>query len=221
VATIRSVMRFGGRAARCSALVLTLAALLGLPSPGGAKPVMSEAQCIVQDVQCTDKCDSKGVFEKLCYAICDAKLKACRDQVPSGPPDVRVGGNKAPVSTRFPDGRPASGVPCGPTRGDGRKVACGTTTGLGSTTNLGGTATGTRGGTATGANRGGGVMSGSTMSGATMPPGTSGGPGSVTAVTSNPTLNPTLPSTGGAFGSTKTGLGAGPIAGGIINGRKP
>jgi hypothetical protein len=101
----------------------------------------------------------------------------------------------------------------GPTRGDGRKVAGGTITGLGNTTNLGGTATGTRGGTATGANMGGGVMFGSTM-----PAGTKGGAGSVTAVTSNPTLNPT----GGAFGVSRIGLGAGPIAGGINNnGRKP
>jgi hypothetical protein len=89
---------------------------------------------------------------------------------------------------------------------------------LGSTTKLGGTSTGTRGGTATGANMGGGVMFGSTMNGGTTPAGTKGGAGSVTAVTSNPTLNPT----GGAFGVSRIGLGAGPIAGGINNnGRKP
>jgi hypothetical protein len=101
----------------------------------------------------------------------------------------------------------------GPTRGDGRKVAGGTITGLGSTTNFGGTATGTRGGAATGANMGGGVMFGSSM-----PAGTKGGAGSVTAV-APVTSNPALLSTGGALGSTRTGLGAGPIAG-SINGRK-
>jgi hypothetical protein len=92
---------------------------------------------------------------------------------------------------------------------------------LANTTKPGGRATGPSGGTATGASKGGGVMSGSMMSGATMPPGTRGGPGSVTAATSNPTLNPTLLSTGGALGATKTGVSTGPIVGGIINGRKP
>jgi hypothetical protein len=89
---------------------------------------------------------------------------------------------------------------------------------LGSTTKLGGTSTATIGGTATGASKVGGVMFGSTMGGGTTPAGTKSGAGSVTAVTSNPTLNPT----GGAFGVSRIGLGAGPIAGGINNnGRKP
>lgn len=115
MATIRNAMRFGGRPASCSALVLTLAALVGLPSPGEARPFSrADVDCIAKDVACTDKCDTLGVFEKLCYARCDALLKACFARIPSGPPDVHVagGGNKAfPVNTRFPGGTPPSGGP--------------------------------------------------------------------------------------------------------------
>ena len=89
---------------------------------------------------------------------------------------------------------------------------------LGSTTKLGGKSTATIGGTATGASKVGGAMFGSTMSGGTTPAGTQSGAATATAITSNPTLNPT----GGVFGVSRIGLGASPIAGGINNnGRKP
>jgi hypothetical protein len=106
------------------------------------------------------------------------------------------------------------------------------------TNQLGGTGTSTSGGTATGANKGGGAMFGSTLGGVTTPAGIKiggvtfgstmsggttpaetkgGGPGGVTALAPSPTLL----STGGAFGATKTGPSAGPLTGGIITGRKP
>jgi hypothetical protein len=112
VPTIRSVTRFGGRAASYSALVLTLAVLVGLPSPGEAKPVMS-ATCLRNDVACSNTCAKIKTpeFYDMCIKSCDQKLKDCEKAAngPGSKPNTSVGGNNKalPGNTRFPSGRPA------------------------------------------------------------------------------------------------------------------